>query len=279
MTMRKLRDGIYVDTDGTNGGNHGAVILDDQILMIDSGMIHTKSRASRELLESEVGLPIKKLIFTHSHSDHVFGAQSFEPVLLISSMPTRNQILANLSGEWEHRNLLERYSQVKDERPELWDSLQSLTIRRPEIMFNDSINIGSKEFVQVRLTGGHTAGSSIIMNRENGTIFVGDLVFSGQFPYGGDPTCDPDRWIEALSDISKMEFETIIPGHGPVCNRGDLDHYYAALTELRHNVKDALRKGLLIENFAEQGMIPKGLNSGFERFGEITLKHWFEHYS
>jgi cyclase len=279
MTMKKLRDGIYADTDGMNGGNYGAIILDDEILMIDSGMIHTKSRTSKEFLESEIGLPIKKLIFTHSHSDHVFGAQSFEPVLLIASMPTRRQCQENLNSEWKHKNLLERYSQVKNEQPELWEALQNLVIRLPDIVFNGEIAIGSKRQVQARLTGGHTAGSSVVISHDNSTIFVGDLIFSGQFPYGGDSSCDPDRWIEALDEICKMEFKTIIPGHGPVCTQKDLADYYMALTELRHNVKAALQKGISIEDFVEMGMIPKTLNAGFERFGEVTLKHWFEHFS
>lgn len=279
MTLQKLHDRIYADTDGTNGGNHGAIVLDSEVLMIDSGMIHTKSRISKEYLESQTMLPIKKLIFTHSHSDHVYGAQAFEPVLLISSKPTYSRCKQNLESEWKNEILLQRYSSVKEERPELWESLQTLSIRLPDLTFDESITIGDEKQVTAKLTGGHTSGSSIVIDHASNAIFVGDLIFSGQFPYGGDSSCDPDRWILALEEIHSSEYDTIIPGHGPVCNQNDLAEYIEALSELRQNIKDAINSGFSIDAFIKREMIPSLLIPGFERFGEVTLHHWFEFYS
>ncbi len=279
MTLRKLLDTIYVDTDATNGGNHGAIVLDDEILMVDSGMMHTKSLASRQFLESETGLSIKKLIFTHSHSDHVFGAQAFEPVLLISSESTRKNCEGRLKHEWKRNILLERYSQIKGDNPELWDAVQTLSIRLPDITFDDEISLGNNKQITAKTVGGHTSGSAIVICHEPSAVFVGDLIFSGQFPYGGDPTCKPDQWIHALQEISSKQYETIIPGHGPVCGQKELDEYIEALKELRFNIKYALETGISIETFIDQNKIPKALKMGFERFGEVTLKHWFEYYT
>jgi cyclase len=279
MTMRRLREGIYVDTDGTNGGNYGAIILDDETLMVDAGMIHAKSCASREFLDTEIGLPIKKMFLTHSHSDHVFGVQSFEPVLLISSILTRNQCHQNVNTDWTQTKLLERYADVKNQRPELWETIQTLKIHLPDLAFSSEIIMGGIKQVQAKLIGGHTAGSSIIMSPEHNTIFVGDLVFSGQFPYGGDPSCNPDRWIQALIEIGKLEFDTIVPGHGPICSNNDLIEYSSALAQLKQNVIGAVSEGISIEAFVEQGLTPKALKAGLERFGEATLRHWFEYYS
>jgi cyclase len=279
MTLRKLLDAIYVDTDATNGGNHGAIVLDDEIIMIDSGMIHSKSRISKEFLESETGLCIKKLIFTHSHSDHVFGAQAFEPVLLISSEITRKNCEDRLKNEWTYNILMERYSQAKSDNPELWDAVRTLSIRLPDIVFDYEMFLDKDKQISAKLMGGHTSGSAIISSYDHNAVFVGDLIFSGQFPYGGDPTCNPDRWIQALEDIRAEYYETIIPGHGPVCGQKQLDVYIEALSELKHNVKDAVEKSLSIESFIKRKKIPDVLKIGFERFGEATLKHWFEYYA
>lgn len=277
--MRKLHDGMYVDTDETNGGNHGAIVLDNEVLMIDSGMIHTKSRTSRSYLETETGLSIKKLIFTHSHGDHVYGAQAFEPVLLISSEPMYKRCKVNLATEWKRDVILDRYSSAKEDRPELWEALQTLSIRVPDVVFDNMISIGDEKQVTAKLMGGHTSGSSIIISHECNTVFVGDLIFSGQFPYGGDYTCDPDRWIQALEEIHAAEYETIIPGHGPICNQNELEEYVEALSELKQSVKDAIKTGLSLESFINRQFIPTTLRSGFERFGEVTVKHWFDFYS
>ena len=229
MSLSKLIDRIYANTDGTNGGNHGAIVLEDEIVMIDSGMIHQKSREMKANLEHEIGLPILKLVFTHSHGDHVFGAQAFEPVSLIASAPMRRRCEDNLRSDWKQDTLLKRYSETKEERPELWEAIQSLNIRLPDIVFKDQISLGNNREITVKLLGGHTSGSSIVISHPQKAIFVGDLIFGGQFPYGGDPTCDPDRWIMALEEVQAIDYETIIPGHGPVCGRSELEDYTQAL--------------------------------------------------
>jgi glyoxylase-like metal-dependent hydrolase (beta-lactamase superfamily II) len=278
MTLRKIIDRIYVSDDGFNGGNHGAIVLDDEVVMIDSGMIHPKSAETKKFLESETNLPIKKVVFTHSHGDHVLGAQGFEPVKLISSRPTYERCEKNLQDDWKHENLLKRYGEVKDERPELWDAVQTLKIRIPDITFEDSITLGNNDEITVKLLGGHTSGSSIVSYNHANVVFIGDLIFNGQFPYGGDPSCDPDRWILALEEVHAANYKIIVPGHGSVCGQKDLAEYVEALSDLRENVKNALHTGLSVDSFIQREMIPESITTGFERFGRVTLDHWFSFY-
>ncbi|MFW9788224.1 MAG: MBL fold metallo-hydrolase [Candidatus Thorarchaeota archaeon] len=271
-------DGIYVCTDGSNGGNHGAIVLEDEVIMIDAGMIHPKSRETKEYLEKETGKPILKIVFTHSHSDHVFGAQAFEPVSLIASLPMRNRCEENIKGDWAAETLRKNYDSIKDERPELWNAVQDLSIRLPDVVFKNHLFLGNNEEVSVKLLGGHTAGSSTIISHPHNLIFIGDLIFSGMFPYGGDPTCDPDRWIMALEEVLDMGLETIVPGHGPVCGPDELEGYIQALMDLRANVEDATSMGLTVTQFIEEGMVPEAISEGAERFAERTLSHWFQFY-
>jgi cyclase len=278
MALTKIIDGIYASDDGSNGGNHGAIVLDDEIVMIDSGMIHSKSDETRKFLESETGLQISKLVFTHSHGDHVFGAQAFEPVNLIASEPMMKRYEENLKGDWEFTALMKRYSEIKNERPELWDAVQTLSLRLPDSVFEDQMKIGKNEELTVRLLGGHTSGSSIVISPQHNTVFVGDLIFNGQFPYGGDPTCDPDKWILALEEIHALNHEIIIPGHGPICGLNEIAEYVEALSELRANVKKALLTGFNEESFIARDMVPEAIKPGMERFDKITLEHWFSFY-
>jgi len=278
MPLRKLVNGLFVDTDGTNGGNHGAVVLEDEVIMIDSGMIHPKSRVEKEFLEKETGLPILKLIFTHSHSDHVFGAQAFEPVSLIASLPMRKRCEENLENDWVLETLKKNYFPMKDDRPELWEAIQDLSIRLPDIVFKTHLFLGNNEEISVKLLGGHTAGSSTIISHPHNAIFIGDLIFNGQFPYGGDPTCDPDRWIMALEEVRALGLETIIPGHGSVCGLNELEVYIGALMDLRANVEDATSSGMTVSDFIKEGLIPQDIADGAERFAERTLNHWFQFY-
>ena len=278
MTLHKLAEGLYADTDGTNGGNFGAIVLEDEVIMIDAGMIHPRSREAKTFLEMKTEKPILKLVFTHSHSDHVFGAQAFEPVSLIGSVPMRDQCERNLRGDWSLDTLKKNYADTKNERPELWEAIQDLSIRLPDVVFRTHLLLGNNEEVSVKLLGGHTAGSSTIISHPHNAIFIGDLIFSGQFPYAGDPTCDPDRWIMALEEVQELGLETVIPGHGPVCGPDEVEGYIQALMDLRANVEDAITSGISIQEFMDEGMIPEYIRNGAERFAERTLKYWFDFY-
>ena len=278
MVLTRLMEGIYASTDGTNGGNHGAIVLENEIVMIDSGMIHEKSLETKRSLEEDVGLPIKTLIYTHSHSDHVFGAQAFEPVDIIASVPMQQRCEENFKSDWKRDTLLKRYFEIREERPELWNAVQTLSIRVPKITFRDKISLGNNDEITVKLLGGHTSGSSIIIAHPEKVIFVGDLIFSGQFPYGGDPTCNPDDWIRVLEEVREIDYDVIIPGHGPVLGINELEEYTPALRNLRDAVMNAVSFGTTKEQIIEQGLIPKLLQSGIERFGSSTLDHWMSFY-
>jgi glyoxylase-like metal-dependent hydrolase (beta-lactamase superfamily II) len=278
MSLPKLMDGIYVSTDGSNGGNHGAIALEDEVIMIDAGMIHPKSRITKAFLEKESGFPILKLIFTHYHSDHVFGAQAFEPVSLIASEPMRKGCEENLENDWKIGVLKKNYEEMKDERPELWSSLDDLSIRLPDIVFKKQITLGNNKEVLVKLLGGHTAGSSVIVSESHNVIFVGDLIFNGMFPYAGDRSCNPDRWIMALEEILAMGIETVIPGHGPVCGLKEVEEYIDALSTLRDNIKNAIVSEISIEKFLESDMIPPTISEGADRFLDRTFQHWYKFY-
>ena len=206
------------------------------------------------------------------------NAAGFEPVNIIASVPMQERCEKNLETEWKRASLLKRYSESKEERPELWNAVKTLSIRVPKITFRDKISLGKNNEITVKLLGGHTSGSSIVIAHPQKAIFVGDLIFSGQFPYGGDQTCNPDDWIEALEEVSNIGYETIIPGHGPVCGINELEEYTHALRDLRDVVKNAILFGTSKEQIVDQGQIPKPLQSSFERFGNVTLDHWLNFY-
>jgi len=278
MTLRKVRDRIYADTDGKNGGNLGAVVLDDEVVVVDSGMVHTLSRKVRQFVDDTFGLPILKLVITHSHSDHVFGAQAFDPTSIIGSMNMRRVCERNLSGQWKIDAIRDYVRPVKDERLEFWASLDDLEIRIPDIVFDNRLFIGREKDMTVQLVGGHTTGSSIVVIEPEHIAFVGDLIFNGSFPYAGDPTCDPDRWIMSLEGIKAAEYEQIIPGHGPVCGQDEIARHLDFLSTLRERIKHALLEGLTSEEFLEQDLLPEYYVEGADRRSSSTVEHWFGFY-
>jgi glyoxylase-like metal-dependent hydrolase (beta-lactamase superfamily II) len=241
-------------------------------------MAHTLTRVDYLSLKEEYQMPITSVVYTHSHGDHVLGGQAIESAKFYSSVPTDQRCRENLNSTWKRDVIINQYSPVKDERPHVWESLQDLSVKLPDVTFDDEMRIGSKKEILLKHVGGHTSGSSFVIDTTRNVIFVGDLIFNGQFPYAGDPSCNPEDWIDALQEVANSKHDYIVPGHGKICTQADVEHYIAMLQEFRTNIKTAVNDDLTPEEFINGDMYPKGWTEGIDRWGEVSVRHWFEFY-
>ncbi|TFG14600.1 MBL fold metallo-hydrolase [Candidatus Thorarchaeota archaeon] len=277
MPLEKVTDHILAETSGENGGNMGVVILNDQVVIIDSGMFHQKTKEIRIELE-EYELPIRNLILTHAHSDHVFGAQAFDTASIISSEGTRDYCVKNLEDQWDRNRLVEYAESVKAERPELFEAMQDLKIRIPDVVFKRHLSVGPDMELRIEHVGGHTAGSTIVAVPSERISFVGDLIFNGSFPYAADPTCDPERWIMALEKVLAGRYDLIIPGHGPACGDEQVKYHIDFLEIFRDRVIEASDKGMTPNDFIEAGLVPKMDLEKADQRVETAVTHFFKYY-
>ncbi|NHJ14733.1 MAG: MBL fold metallo-hydrolase [Candidatus Thorarchaeota archaeon] len=278
MALEKVSGRVYADTTGANGGNHGVVVLKDEIVAVDSGMYHPRTAAMKAKLDADFGLPILKLLYTHYHSDHVFGAQAFEQATKISSKSMGEICEQLMEKEWTREAILEYASEIKDTRPEYWAAVQTLEICLPNIIFEYEIIMGTERDIAFRHVGGHTAGSSIVIVEPEHVIFTGDLIFHHSFPYAGDPTCNPELWIDALEGILASNFDEVIPGHGVLCGNTGVKEQLDFLLEFKSRITKCLSEGLDEEEFIQEGMVPQYFVEGAEHRIESSVSKWFEFY-
>lgn len=255
MRLKKLSERIYADTSGTNGGNMGAIALDGEIVWVDSGMFHQKTRKMVEWLSGQTGLEGATMILTHWHSDHIFGAQALDVTEIVSSEETAKECRNALEHSWTRDELIAYAEDIRDERPEYWEAVQELEIFLPTKTFSDHYSLTDE--ILVKKLGGHSAGSSVVIYELGSTIFTGDLVFSHEFPYAGDHSSDIDRWIDVLQEIVDQGYDLIIPGHGPVCGDEELLRHKAFFEDLRESVKEAISEGIDSDEYLERDMLPE----------------------
>ncbi len=106
--------------------------------------------------------------------------------------------------------------------------------------------------IEIYYTGGHTYCSCFAYFPEDKVVITGDLVFSYQFPYGGDITCNPDKWIKSLDFMLSLDADTFIPGHGPVVGKTEVKKQLDFFLSLKNEINQKLKN--------------------------ISLKRWFDHY-
>ncbi|MFH0897069.1 MAG: MBL fold metallo-hydrolase, partial [Candidatus Bathyarchaeota archaeon] len=215
MKLDKISESVYANTEGETGGNVGIIILKDRVVAVDS-KYPISGTDFRRSISSVTSKPITHLLLTHSHGDHIFGIQAFEDCKIVSQRLLKEKMEANLKTVWSHRNLEKMVEDIKKNRPSMAQQYEGLKIVLPNKTFEEHFTIDGVKMFRMK---GHTDDSAVIQAFEDNVLFSGDLVFAKSFPWAGDPTASPDAWIQSFKTILEMDVKTIVPGHGPICDK------------------------------------------------------------
>lgn len=237
FTLKQVGANVWAAIDnpaakGVAAANGGFVIGDDGVAVIDS---FASANAAKELLaeiRQRTKLPIKFVINTHYHGDHVGGNGVFADA--------GASVLAHRNVRtWIHA---ENLRLIGDKAPQdIKTMIQGLT--RPSVLYIDGVNLylGERE-IQVRFFPGHTGGDSVVFVPDAGVAFAGDLLWRNMVPNIVDGTTP--AWIATLDTLAKTNAQyTFIPGHGDVANARDVIAFRDYLGAVRTLVGDAQRQG------------------------------------
>ena len=232
------------------GGNIGVSVGPDGILLVDDQFAPLAEKirtALKELSER----PLKFLLNTHFHGDHtggnvIFGAEA--------------HIIA-------HTNVRKRLQMESPAKEGL-----------PVLTFDDSLSIhfNDEEIRVIHFPNSHTDGDSVIFFTGSNVVHLGDLFFSGRFPYvdlhsGGDVE-GLIRHIEQLLTELPPDVK-LIPGHGPLSNIDDLKAYHQTLVETRDLIRGQIEAGKSLEEIKAVGLPQKWRSWGA---GFISTGRWIE---
>lgn len=210
-------------------GNAAIVDLGEETLVVDT---HVSPAAARELRAAAgelTGREAAWVVNTHWHADHVLGNREFADATIVSTARTRElmetlgvQRLAaqKTSLEAELPGELERLRAAGDEEgAELLEAhaaeLPAVEHRFPDEIFAERWTHSGAE--AVTFGGGHTESDAFVLVPEAGLLVAGDLVVVGMQPWAGHG--DPATWAAILERLLQLEWNTCVPGHGPVSGR------------------------------------------------------------
>lgn len=211
---------------GFAGGNLGLLVGDDGVVLIDDGM-PTIPATTVATVEAITGNPVNFVINTHAHGDHTGANAAF--------MDMGATVVA-------HDKL--RQALTQDEQYD-----QSAL---PELTFNDSVTFhlnGHTAYV-FHIPSAHTSGDAAIMFTDVNVLHTGDVMFNGMFPFidldGGGSV---DGFIAGQQHMLAMSDDDtkIIPGHGPLANKADLQTAVDMLIDAQARVKALVDNGRTLE--------------------------------
>ena len=252
--LEQVSENVWAHTKGETRGNVAFIRIKGSGVMVDSGMDPKTAKIARETAEKEMEVPIKYLIITHHHADHVFGNQALEDCDIISSKDTKEIIDEQISTNWTKDKLEERMEQV----PEFKEKWADLRFVKPTITFEGEYIIEENgEKVEIVQTNGHTRGSSYLYIHNDNVVIAGDLLFAETYPYGGDPTADPYLWIDAYTQMIYLNPAKVVPGHGPITFKEELEIQQKYLETLVKKIEDLVVDGITKEEIHERTDLPK----------------------
>ena len=204
-TLHEVADGVFVwlQPGGESGvSNAGAVVDDDGITVIDTLMVRSQWEPFAAAVNA-LGAPVRRLVLTHAHIDHVGGTKAF-PHAAVYGSPMTSEAL-------DQTMPLDAYKAFMPAFDEEFDDLAELGTRPVTHEVEGAAPLTPR--VEVLTASGHTAGDLMVLVADVDVCFAGDLCFFGVTPlaFQGDPAV----WADTLDVIAELA-DVIVPGHGPV---------------------------------------------------------------
>jgi cyclase len=219
LTINKVKEDLY-NIEG-HGGNVAVYVTGEGVILVDD-KFEEDHEAIVSRVKSVTNQPVKYVLSTHYHGDHSGGNAKFLPTAeIISTVNARanlmNKELSKVSG--------------------------GAAPARVVFTQESAVFLGGKE-VRARYFGrGHTNGDACIYFPALKTLHTGDLMARDtpliDYPGGGSVA----EWAKTLDEALKLDFDTVIPGHGAVTNKAGLLAYRNNVDKLRNRAAGLIREG------------------------------------
>jgi cyclase len=249
LAVWHVRDGIYMIVGA--GGNTTVQVGDDGMLIVDTKLA-TASDALLAKIREISAKPIRYVINTHWHPDHV---GSNEAIAKSGSTIAGGNVSGAITDAGEgaaviaHENVLVRMS--AQDAPPPFEALPTVTLFMPtkDLYFNG-------EAVEIlHQPAAHTDGDSLVFFRRSDVVSTGDVFTTTAYPVirpedGGGidgVIAALNRIIEITVPEEKQEGGTlVIPGHGRLCDEADVVEYRDMVTIIRDRIQSMVEMGMTL---------------------------------
>ncbi|HVR44881.1 MAG TPA: MBL fold metallo-hydrolase [Thermoanaerobaculia bacterium] len=219
---------------GVSAGEDGIVIVDDQY-----APLAPKIKAALATITDE---PVRFVLNTHYHGDHTGG----------------NEIFGESAPIVAHENVRKRLAEGVDAPGRRIPPAPPAAL--PVITFNDrvTVHVNGEDLRALHVPRAHTDGDSVVFFTRSNVVHMGDLFFSGLFPFididGGGSVRGLIRGIERVLEKIPPGAK-VIPGHGPISDAAGLRGYLEMLVATSAAVEKALAEGKSAAQMKEEKIL------------------------
>lgn len=232
--LKPVGPGVYaaIDRGGQAGANAGFVIGSEAVAVIDSFFREDAARALLAEIRKLTPLPVRYVVNTHHHIDHVSGNRLLAEAG--ATVVAQRQVLDWMQAE----NLrLMGGERASEERRR-----QVAALKAPQLGYEQqlTLDLGGRRLLLQHLAG-HTGGDTAVWVADAQVLFLGDLMWRASVPNLIDARVQ--RWIPTLDALEALPAgTTVVPGHGELASLADLREFRDYLRALQAQVDAALAR-------------------------------------
>ncbi len=178
-----------------------------------------------EKVKSISAQPVKYLLNTHHHTDHAGG----------------DAIFVNTTEIIAHKNVRENF--LRNKQP-----------GAPRVTFTDqaSVFLGGVEVRAYYFGRAHTNGDAVIYFPDLKVIHTGDLITEGMPVLDYNNGASAIEWVKVLDEVLKLDFDTVIPGHGKLLTRENIRSDREKLVQMNQRMAELARKRVPLDQVFDQ---------------------------
>ncbi|MFC5547158.1 quinoprotein relay system zinc metallohydrolase 2 [Massilia aerilata] len=245
LRVEQVAPGVYVHfgqhkdfEDGYDGdiANIGFVIGSEAVAVIDTGGSWRVGMRLREALRAITRLPVRYVINTHAHPDHVFGNAAF----IDAAAPPRFIGHARLPRVLDLRG--DAY--LRKLKTQLGEAAEKSRLVAPTDIVADqlTLDLGNRKLLLKAWPPAHTNNDLSVFDAASATLWTGDLLFTERTP---SVDGDVPGWLAVMDALDKTPARLTIPGHGPATRdkHQALERQRGYLSTLLRDVRAGIRRG------------------------------------
>jgi quinoprotein relay system zinc metallohydrolase 2 len=214
LPVEEVAPGVYVHhglheeaTVANAGGiaNVAFVIGDAAVAVIDSGGSPMEGRALLAAIRRVTALPVRYVINTHFHPDHVMGNAAFlhEGAEFIAHKNLPMGLMARRESYIAAYEAVFGAGSAKD----------AIVVPSHLVADRETIDLGHRRLEIRAFPTAHTDSDLVVIDSASKTLFAGDLVFLDRIPAIDGSILG---WLKAIAQLREIPAERVVPGHGPI---------------------------------------------------------------
>ena len=241
--VQKINDRVYAllgPMEFPNKKNEGyivnstVIIGEKGVILVDTGFTDEIGKMLARHVAKLTNKPVTHIINTHHHGDHTLGNIAFPGTEIISSQKCR-EWLEKTGPEWVQTVESMTSMQFPNTKPVLASRTFQENTRVDMVIHGVRMILWTPH-------GSHTEGDMMVYLPDDKVLIGGDILVNKIMPQFRD--AHVKDWVGTLDEISKVDFKTAVPGHGPLMTKSDVSKLHIMMSALYTGVEEGYKKGL-----------------------------------